>query len=50
MFHAGPYGERCFDMHVKPGNMTRVHVWTPPIDEAVPITPIYVGHCGKHLD
>jgi hypothetical protein len=50
MFLAGPYGEQYFDMHVKPGNMTRVHVWTPPIDEAVPITPIYVGHCGKHLD
>jgi hypothetical protein len=50
MFIAGSYGEQYFDMHAKPGNMTRVHVWTPPVDSSVSPTPIYVGHCGRHLD
>ncbi|MEZ4226672.1 MAG: hypothetical protein R3B13_37335 [Polyangiaceae bacterium] len=50
MFIAGPYGEQYFDMHAKPGNMTRIHMWTPPIDADISPTPIYLGHCGRHLD
>lgn len=48
-FVAEAYGEQYFDMHAKPGNMTRVHIWTPPIDRSISRTPIYIGHCGKHL-
>lgn len=49
MFVAGKHGEQYFDMHVKPGNLTRVHIWVPHADgQTAPI--IYVGHCGRHLD
>ena len=49
-FVAGGYGAQYFDMHAKPGKMTRVHIWTPPVGNAGSRTPIYVGHCGRHLD
>jgi len=50
MFVAGSHGEQYFDMHAKPGNMTRVHVWTPAPGSSGGPVPIYVGHCGKHLE
>jgi hypothetical protein len=50
LFVAGSYGEQYFDMHAKPGNMTRVHIWTPPVDGSGSPTPIYVGYRGRHLD
>lgn len=46
---AGPHGKQYFDMHAKPGNLTRVHVWVFTSDGAAPVV-IYVGHCGRHLD
>jgi hypothetical protein len=49
LFVAGDHGEQYFDMHAKPGNLTRVHFWCSSAsdDEA---SIIYVGHCGRHLD
>ena len=49
LFIAGPHGEQYFDMHAKPGNLTRVHIWVAPAAGGVP-SVIYVGHCGRHLD
>jgi len=43
------HGTQYFDMHAKPGNMTRVHVWVATREGSGPAT-IYVGHCGRHLD
>lgn len=48
LFVAGPHGEQYFDMHAKPGNLTRVHVWVHA--DATREPTIYVGHCGEHLD
>lgn len=48
MFVADSHGEQYFDMHAKPGNMTRVHIWVATQSTAAPT--IYVGHCGRHLD
>jgi hypothetical protein len=49
LFIAAPHGEQYFDMHAKPGNLTRVHIWVAPTAGSVPPV-IYVGHCGRHLD
>jgi hypothetical protein len=51
-FVAGPHGLQYFDMHAKPGNLTRVHIWvakelTPGVKS---VQRIYIGHCGEHLD
>jgi hypothetical protein len=48
LFVAGPHGEKYFDMHAKPGNLTRVHIWVATQQDAE--TTIYVGHCGRHLE
>jgi hypothetical protein len=48
LFVAGPHGEQYFDMHAKPGNLTRVHIWVATQQDAE--TTIYVGHCGRHLE
>ena len=49
-FNAGPSGNQFFDMHAKPGNLTRIHVWVYVDDADEHAQPIiYVGHCGKHL-
>lgn len=49
MFVANEHGRQYFDMHAKPGNLTRVHIWVSSAgDKTSPI--IYVGHCGRHLD
>lgn len=48
MFVAGDHGEQYFDMHAKPGKMTRVHIWVYVASDGS--TTIYVGHCGRHLD
>lgn len=50
-FVAGHHGPQFFDMHAKPGTLTRVHIHVAEeIDsDGSPISRIYVGHCGKHL-
>jgi hypothetical protein len=48
LFVAGPHGEQYFDMHAKPGNLTRVHIWVANQQDSE--TTIYVGHCGRHLE
>jgi hypothetical protein len=48
--------KQLFDMHAKPGSLTRIHVLgrKEPKDEndagKGDHTVVYVGHCGKHLD
>jgi len=49
-FAAGPHGSQYFDMHAKPGNLTRIHVWVFVDDQDVNAPLIYLGHCGRHLD
>ena len=49
VFHAGDHGDQYFDMHAKPGNLTRVHIWVPTTGGDGERPVIYVGHCGKHL-
>ncbi len=47
-FVAAGFGEQYFDMHAKPGNLTRVHIWVPTVEtSSQPL--IFVGHCGRHL-
>jgi hypothetical protein len=47
--------KQLFDMHAKPGNLTRVHVLGQKAlkDEKDPEkgeqTVVYIGHCGEHL-
>lgn len=50
-FVADGHGKQFFDMHAKPGNLTRIHVWVY-VDDAVPdaAPKVFIGHCGKHLD
>lgn len=49
-FVAGPHGRQFFDMHAKPGNLTRIHVWVTAEQEGGSIIQrIYIGHCGRHL-
>jgi hypothetical protein len=48
LFTAAAHGEQYFDMHAKPGNLTRVHVWVFVSQGVEPV--IYLGHCGRHLD
>lgn len=40
------HGKQYFDMHAKPGGLTRIHIWTEKVDGR---TRVYVGHCGDHL-
>ena len=46
LFVAGPHGEQYFDMHAKPGKLTRVHIWVSNDADR----KIYVGYCGRHLE
>ena len=50
-FTAGPHGPQYFDMHAKPGTLTRVHVHVAEEtdSEGHRVQRIYVGHCGRHL-
>jgi hypothetical protein len=49
-FDASPHGPQYFDIHAKPGNLTRIHVWVFVDDQGVDPPIIYLGHCGRHLD
>ncbi|WP_437491936.1 hypothetical protein WME75_16620 [Sorangium sp. So ce1014] len=55
--HVPGFAEKqLFDMHAKPGNRTRVHVFAckEPRDEKDAEkgdqSVVYIGHCGEHLD
>jgi len=50
-FIAGAHGRQYFDMHAKPGNLTRLHIWVASelTPEGAAIQRIYIGYCGEHL-
>lgn len=45
-FVAGTHGKQYFDLHAKPGDLTRLHVW---VGMEGGQRRVYIGHCGKHL-
>jgi len=45
-FEAGTHGKQYFDLHAKPGNLTRLHVWVT-MEHGRRL--VYLGYCGKHL-
>lgn len=47
----GDSEKQLFDMHAKPGPLTRIHVFARQEREAEggPHVIIYIGHCGEHL-
>lgn len=49
-FVAGEHGIQYFDVHAKPGDATRIHIWVS-VDRASdpPVPVIFIGHCGRHL-